>query len=149
LAATQGLVAFVALPLVGIGVDRFGTRALLVAAFCAQPLHALVLSLVDKYGWLLLPRVFLFFSWAILEVAGVLFVTSLTIERRRGTAQFLYMGVQVLGNLIGFSLAGFLAENFGYVFMYRVRSGTAAAGPAVFAAILLQCRRKPTNGREV
>jgi len=88
----QGLVALVALPLTGMGVDRFGTRLLLAMAFVAQPLRALSLSLIGQYEWLLLPHIFHFFTWAGFEVAGVLFVASLAAEGSRATAQTLYVG---------------------------------------------------------
>ena len=142
LAATQGLVALIALPLVGRGVDRFGARLLLAVAFIAQPLRAMSLSLVGAYEWLLLPQFFHFFTWAGLEVAGVLFVASLAAEGGRATAQALYMGAQVLGTLLGASLAGYLAEYYGYAAMYRVSGAAAAVGLGLFAAMLWARQRK-------
>jgi len=133
LAAAQGCVALVALPLTGWGVDRFGARWLLVLALVAQPLRAFSLSLVTSYEWLMLPQVFHFFTWAGFEVAGVLFVVKLAREGSRATAQALYMGAQALGSLLGASLAGYLAEHQGYAFMYQMCAGIAAIGLVVFA----------------
>ena len=132
LAAVQGFVAMVALPLTGWGVDRFGTRLLLLLAFIVQPLRALSLSLVDSYQWLLLPQVFHFFTWAGFEVAGVLFVARLASEGNRGMAQAMFMSAQVLGNLLGSALAGYLAEHHGYASMYGVSGALAAVGLGIF-----------------
>jgi len=133
LAAVQGGVALVALPLTGRGVDRFGARWLLLLAFVAQPLRSLSLSLVGSYEWLLLPQVFHFFTWAGFEVAGVLFVARLAAEGNKGTAQALYMSAQVLGNLLGAAVAGYLAEYYGYGAMYQISAGFAAVGLLIFA----------------
>jgi MFS transporter, PPP family, 3-phenylpropionic acid transporter len=145
LAATQGVVALIALPLVGRGVDRFGARLLLVAAFIAQPLRALSLSFVSDYQWLLAPQIFHFFTWAGLEVSGVLFVVSLAPPGGRATAQAFYMGAQVLGNLLGSSLAGYLAEFHGYAIMYQVSSGAAAVGLGVFVGMLIMRRNRAVD----
>jgi PPP family 3-phenylpropionic acid transporter len=133
LAAVQGGVALVALPLTGRGVDRFGARWLLLLAFIAQPLRAFSLSLVGSFEWLLLPQGFHFFTWAGFEVAGVLFVARLATEGNKGTAQALYMSAQVLGNLLGSALAGYLAEHYGYGIMYQTSAALAAIGLGVFA----------------
>ncbi len=132
LAAVQGCVAMIALPLTGWGVDRFGARLLLLLAFIAQPLRALSLSLVDSYQWLLLPQVFHFFTWAGFEVAGVLFVARLASEGNRGMAQAMFMSAQVLGNLLGSALSGYVAEHYGYDPMYWISGALAAIGLGIF-----------------
>ena len=147
LAAVQGGVALVALPLTWRGVDRFGTRALLLLAFVAQPLRAFSLSLVGSYQWLLAPQVFHFFTWAGFEVAGVLFVARLASEGNKGTAQALYMSAQVLGNLLGSALAGYLAEHYGYGPMYRTSAALATVGLVIF--VWQQWKTKNSTRQEV
>jgi predicted MFS family arabinose efflux permease len=141
LMAFQGIVALVALPLIGWGVDRFGPRLLLVAALVAMPLRALTLSFVTTHEMLLVPQLFHFFTWAGLEVSGVLFVVALAGDRGRATAQSLYMGAQVLGHLVGSSLVGYSAEHFGYVMMYRLSSAAAGVGLLVFLLMLYRERQ--------
>ncbi len=135
LAATQGVIAVVALPLTGAMVDRFGVRLLLWLGFLAQPLRAVGLAFVDDYHFLLLPQALHFFTWAGFEVAGVLLVNQLAAEDGGGTAQSLFRGSQVLGSLIGASVCGYLAEFHGYGAMYGIAAGLAACGWGLFSLL--------------
>lgn len=132
LAAVQGGVAIVALPLTGRGADRFGVRLPLLLAFIAMPLRALSLTLASSYEWLLFPQVFHFFTWAGFEVAGVLFVARLASEGNRGMAQAMFMSAQVLGSLLGSALSGYVAEHHGYDPMYYISGALAAVGLVLF-----------------
>jgi len=135
LAASQGVIAVVALPLTGAMVDRFGVRLLLWLGFLAQPLRAMGLAFVDDYRFLLLPQALHFFTWAGFEVAGVLLVNQLAAEDSRGTAQSLFRGSQVLGTLIGATLCGYLAEFHGYGAMYTSAAVLAACGWGLFTLL--------------
>jgi len=146
LAASQGVIAVVALPLTGMAVDRFGKGALLWLGFLAQPLRALSQSTVTEYQWLLLPQLFHFFTWAGFEVAGVLMVTELAGEENQGTAQSLFRSCQVLGMLVGAVISGYLAEHFGYRVMFILAAGAASLGLALFSA-MLGWRRLTATGR--
>ena len=137
LAASQGIIAVVALPLTGMAVDRFGVRSLLWLGFLAQPLRALSQSTVTEYQWLLLPQLFHFFTWAGFEVAGVLMVTQLAGPGNQGTAQSLFRSCQVLGMLVGAALSGYLAEYYGYPAMFVLAASAAAIGLALFTAMLV------------
>jgi len=75
----------------------------------------------------------------------VLFVVSLAPPGGRATAQAFYMGAQVLGNLLGSSLAGYLAEFHGYAIMYQVSSGAAAVGLGVFVGMLIMRRNRAVD----
>ncbi len=147
LMASQGLVALVGLPLIGWGVDRFGTRALLLTAFIAMPLRALALSFVTGYRWLLVPQVFHFFTWAGLEVSGVLFVTGLVGPGSKATAQSMYMGAQVLGQFLGAAAGGYAAEHFGYVIMYRLASLLSVVGLVIHLVVQLRIRKAEKRRR--
>lgn len=136
LAASQGVIAVVALPLTGAMVDRFGVRLLLWLGFLAQPLRAASLGIVDDYHFLLLPQALHFFTWAGFEVAGVLLVNQLAPENGRATAQSLFRASQVLGSLIGASVCGYLAEFHGYGSMYFTAAALAACGCALFSSLL-------------
>jgi len=143
LAASQGVIAIVALPLTGAMVDRFGVRLLLWLGFLAQPLRAMGLAFVDDYRFLLLPQGLHFFTWAGFEVAGVLLVNQLAAEDSRGTAQSLFRSSQVLGTLIGATLCGYLAEFHGYAAMYASAAVLAACGWGFFTLLT----RKLSNTR--
>lgn len=136
LAASQGIIAVVALPLTGMAVDRFGVRALLWLGFLAQPVRALGQAAVTDYHWLLLPQLCHFFTWAGFEVAGVLLVTQLADEESQGAAQSLFRGCQVLGMLVGAGLSGYLAEYHGYPVMFVLAAAAAAVGLVLFTAML-------------
>ena len=149
LAASQGVIAVVALPLTGMAVDRFGVRSLLWLGFLAQPLRALGQASVSQYHWLLAPQLFHFFTWAGFEVAGVILVSELAGESNRGTAQSLFRSSQVLGMLVGAGLTGYLAEHQGYPTMFVAASAAAACGWVLFSVMLLRGRApRPTPGRE-
>ena len=148
LAASNALIAVVALPLTGIGADRFGVRTLLWLGFLAQPLRCLGLAAVSQYHWLLLPQLLHLFSWAGFEVAGVIHVNRLAEESNRGTAQSLFRSSQVLGALVGAGAVGYLAEHHGYPAMYVAAAAAAACGTMLFSATLLRGRVPAACGGE-
>ena len=132
LGAVQGGVALVALPITGRGVDRVGARWILLFAFMAMPMRAFSLIFVESPVWLMAPISFHFFTWAGFEVAGVLFVSRLADSGNRGLAQAMFVSAQVLGNLVGSPILGYLAEEFGYSIMYCVSSLMALVGLVLF-----------------
>jgi len=132
LGAFQGCVALIALPVLGRGVDRIGSRWILLFAFMAMPSRAFSLVFVESPVWLLAPILFHFFTWAGFEIAGVLFVSRLTDLQNRGMAQAMFVGVQGLGNLVGSPFLGYIAEQYGYPFMYCASSLLALIGLVLF-----------------
>ena len=144
LGAFQGCVALVALPVLGRGVDKIGARWILLFAFIAMPIRSYSLVFVESPIWLLAPILFHFFTWAGFEVAGVLFVSSLSDIKNRGIAQAMFIGMQGFGNLVGSPLLGYIAEQYGYPLMYCAGAGLAFVGLALFF-----CQQWFSNAHEV
>lgn len=142
LLACNGLIGLVAMPVCGRIVDRFGPRRMLWLAFLAQPLRLASYSLVSDHRWLIAPQALHFFTWAGLEVSAVLFITRLAGEGRSATAMSGYMGMHVLGGMVGVSLAGLVAENLSYAVMFRGSALCATIGLLVFTVVLLHLRRR-------
>jgi len=142
LLAFNGIIGLVAMPVCGRIVDRFGPRRMLWLAFLAQPLRLAVYSLVSDYRWLIAPQALHFFTWAGLEVSAVLFITRLAGEGRSATAMSGYMGMHVLGSIVGVSLTGLVAENLGYGVMFRGSALCSTLGLLVFTVVLLHLRRR-------
>jgi len=133
----NGFVALVGLPIVGLLVDRFGTRLLIVLAMIAQPLRVLTYSLAPDYPWLMVGQLFHIFTWAGLEIAGILFVTQTARPGNRATAMGMYHGAHVIGLFAGAFWSGYLAEHFGYPLMFRVCAAVSAVALLAFAAVLI------------
>ena len=132
LGAFQGCVALIALPVLGRGVDRIGARWILLFAFLAMPLRAASLVFIESPVWLLAPILFHFFTWAGFEVAGVLFVSRLADLQNRGMAQAMFVGIQGFGHLVGSTVLGFIAEQYGYPYMYSAGALLALFGLLFF-----------------
>ena len=128
-----GFVAVIGLPLTGRLVDRYGTRRLIWLALLTQPLRVAGYGLVGGEYWLLVvPQLMHAFTWAGLEIAGVLYVTRQALPGNQATALALYTGAQTMGVFLGASLSGHLAQHASYPLMYLVMAAIASLAIVVF-----------------
>jgi MFS family permease len=134
LMSINGMVALVGLPLTGILSDRFGCRVLILLALLAQPVRAFCYGLAPSHHWLLAPQVLHMFTWAGLEVAGMIYVSRTALPGNRATALAIFVGVQIAGRLVGAPVAGLLAEHVSYQAMYSLSAMAAVIGPIIFLA---------------
>jgi MFS family permease len=141
LMSINGFVALIGLPMTGLMTDRFGCRLLILLALIAQPLRTVCYSLAPTYHWLIAPQAFHFFTWAGLEVAGMIYVSRTALPGNRATALAMFIGAQTIGRLVGAPLAGYLAEHVGYIAMYWTSAGIAALGLLTFVTHLIADRR--------
>jgi len=128
LAGSNGIIALLALPLMGRIVDRFGVRRVLWLAFAAHPLRLLVISLAPGYWWLFLAQPLHLFTFAGYDVASVLHISRHVSAENRATAQALLSATRMSGVFFGAMLTGYLAEHIGYLPMYHVIAGITSVG---------------------
>ena len=128
-----GFVAVIGLPLTGRLVDRYGPRRLIWLALLTQPVRVAGYGLVGGQYWLLVfPQLLHAFTWAGLEIAGVLYVTRQAMPGNQATALAMYTGAQTMGWFVGASVSGHLAQHVSYPVMYLVMAATASLAIVVF-----------------
>jgi PPP family 3-phenylpropionic acid transporter len=128
-----GFVAVIGLPLTGRLVDRYGTRRLIWIALLTQPVRVAGYGLVAEEYWLLIvPQLLHAFTWAGLEIAGVLYVTRQALPGNQATALAMYAGAQTMGWFVGASVSGYLAQHVSYPMMYLVMAAIASLAIIVF-----------------
>lgn len=131
-----GLVLFVASPLGGRGVDRFGYVAVLPMLACIISSMWLI-SVSDTIWTLLAAAVIGAFGYGAAGPVARAMAMSVVPEERRGAASStLYLGSD-LGQLAGPVVGGLIATTLGYAAMYRI----APVSILVAAVVLLVARR--------
>ena len=143
-----GFVAVVGLPLTGRLVDKFGTRRLIWLALLTQPLRVAGYGLVgSEYTLLVVPQLLHAFTWAGLEIAGVLYVTRQAQPGNQATALALYAGAQTMGWFVGASVSGYLAQHVSYPVMYLVMAVVSSLAIVVFL-VTSRSATAPVGGLE-
>ncbi len=127
-----GLVAFFFLPLMGRAIDHFRASSVLVFSLLLQPLRVFVTSTLDDPNLLWIPILFHGVCWGGMEVAAVVYLSRRVEEGQKATVLSYYMAVRMLGALVGASICGYVAENYGYVSMFRVISAAALVGAVIY-----------------
>ncbi|RKX34825.1 MAG: hypothetical protein DRP71_05815 [Verrucomicrobia bacterium] len=150
LAGSNGIIAILALPLMGRVVDRFGVRRVLWLAFAAQPVRLLVISLAPSYWWLFAAQPLHLFTFAGYDIASVLYISRHVSAENRATAQAMLGATRMGGVFVGAILTGYLAENNGYPYMYHVIAGLTLIGLLAYMIGLRgQPPLKPVYGQPV
>lgn len=147
LAGVFGLVAFFFLPLMGRAIDRFRPSSVLVISLLFQPLRVFVTSTLDDPNFLWIPILFHGICWGGMEVAAVVYLSRRVEEGQKATVLSYYMAVRMLGTLVGASICGYVAENFGYVTMFRTISAAALVGAVVYIAGIVVSRTREKSSK--
>jgi PPP family 3-phenylpropionic acid transporter len=125
---TMGLIALVFLPLMGRWMDRANPVFILSLAFLAQPLRVFITSFIGQPEMLWIPLLLHGICWGGVEVAAIVYLSNLAGEGQKATVLSYYMAMRMLGNFFGASISGYLAENAGYILMFRTMSAIALVG---------------------
>jgi PPP family 3-phenylpropionic acid transporter len=150
LAGANGIIAVLALPLMGRIVDQFGVRRVLWLAFAAYPIRLMIISFAPNYWWLFAAQPLHLLSFAGYDVASVLYVARHVSVDNRATAQALLSSTRMAGFFFGAILTGYLAEHIGYVSMYQVIAGiTSISLIAYMIGLRGQPPLKPVYGQPV
>lgn len=150
LAGSNGIVAFLSLPLMGWIVDRFGVRRVLWLAFAAHPVRLVAISFAPDYWWLFLAQPLHLFTFAGYDVASILYVGRNVSIENRAMAQALLSTTRMAGVFFGAILSGTLAEHVGYPFMYQFVAALSALSIIVYMVGLRgQAPLKPIYGQTI
>ncbi len=126
--ALMGLMALIALPLMGKLVDTRGPYGALVIGFISQALRPFIVSSISDPNWLWVSHFCHIFGWAGREVGALVLMLSLMGSNRRATAVSLLATMTMAGTMVGSYLMGTWADRFGYPSMFRYISITAFVG---------------------
>lgn len=149
LSGTMGVVAFICLPFMGKAVDRISPALVLSIAFLALPLRVILTSLITDPTLLWMPILLHGITWGGVEVSAVIYLASLVAPDQKATVLSFYTSVRVLGHLVGSSLSGYLAENYGYTAMFQVITAISLFGAGVYIIGSLVLRKRGQNARTV
>ncbi|MBT4815049.1 MAG: MFS transporter [Lentisphaerae bacterium] len=127
-----GVMAVVALPLMGSLADRVGPKWILTLAFIAMPVRVLIQSVTVSGVGLYLAQCFHFFTWAGPEVVVYVYVTRLVGEQDKGVAISAYLTTRTIAGIVANPLIGFLAEHAGFRPMFGIVACISAVGLALF-----------------
>jgi PPP family 3-phenylpropionic acid transporter len=142
LVAMNGIVALVGLPVMGLVVDRIGTRLMLVVGLAAHALRALLYSFVGVPSGLFAVQLLHLLTWAGQEIAAMVYLRQVTLPGNRATAMALYGGAMMLGAFVGGILCGRLADVAGYEAMFQVTAAISSLGVVGFLALSRRARRE-------
>lgn len=132
LSGFMGLVALLSLPLIGKWIDRINPTHILTASFLAQAIRVWINSTIGEVEFLWIPILLHGLCWGGVEVAAVVYLSSLASEGHKATVLSYYLSVRMLGQLFGSGLSGYLAEHAGYIVMFRTLSAVAFLGTVIF-----------------
>lgn len=132
LSGSYGIIAFFFLPAMGVAVDRYRPAVILTMALFCQPVRVFLPSLIDDPNFLWIPILLHGICWGGIEVVAIVYLSRLVEEDQKASVLSYYMAVRMLGNLVGASICGYVAENFGYVMMFKVVSSLALIGAIIY-----------------
>ncbi len=141
----MGFMALVFLPLMGKWLDRVNPSFVLSIAFLAQPIRVGITSFIDQPEMLWIPLLLHGLCWGGIEVAAIIYLSRLAGEGKKATVLSYYMATRMLGNFVGATLAGYLAEKEGYVFMFRTMSFIALLGVLSYVVFALRKKTKKSE----
>ena len=128
----MGIVALISLPVMGRWIDRINPTHILSISFLAQPLRVFITSFIGDANMLWIPILLHGLCWGGIEVAAIVYLSSLVQDGRKATVLSYYLSVRMLGQLMGFGVSGYLAENVGYVSMFRTMAAAALFGALLY-----------------
>jgi len=150
LMGVNGLMGLIGLPLMGLVGDKIGPRLLILFAIIAQPLRSLGYSLVsENYQFLFLVQVLHIFTWAGLEIGVLMLLKQVAGSHMYQKLYSRYIFVRQIGMVAGNYLVGYLAENYGYIFMYQVIAIITTLAIPVYVKLYFQTARKVAAIREL
>ena len=150
LAGSNGIIAVLALPLMGWIVHRFGVRRVLWLAFAAHPIRLIVYSLAPDYWWLFLAQPLHLFTFAGYDVASILYIARNVSNENRALAQALLSTTRMAGVFVGAIVTGYLAEHSGYIAMYQIMATLSSLGVIAYMIGLRgQPPLKPIYGQAI
>ena len=132
LSGSFGIIAFFFLPAMGMAIDRYRPTLILTIALFCQPVRVFLPSLIDDPNFLWIPILLHGICWGGIEVVAIVYLSRLVEEDQKASVLSYYMAVRMLGNLVGASICGYVAENFGYVMMFQVISSMALIGAFIY-----------------
>ena len=146
LSGMMGAIALVSLPIMGSLIDRVKGEWVLSAAFFAHVCRLLLNSMISDPNYLWVPILLHGISWGGVEVSAVVYLAKLGGEGSKATLLSYYMAVRTLGAALGSGAIGYLAENAGYVTMFRTMALVAFAGLSIYLLGQLRSskRREPS-----
>ena len=133
LSGSFGIIAFFFLPAMGMAIDRYRPTLILTIALFCQPVRVFLPSLIDDPNFLWIPILLHGICWGGIEVVAIVYLSRLVEEDQKASVLSYYMAVRMLGNLVGASICGYMAENFGYVMMFQVISSLSLIGAATYS----------------
>jgi len=128
----MGVMALIFLPLMGRWIDHANPTFILSIAFFAQPLRVFLTSLIDQPEMLWIPLLLHGICWDGIEVAAIVYLSSLAKDNQKATVLSYYIAMRMLGNFVGASISGYLAENVGYIPMFRSMAAAALFGAMTY-----------------
>jgi PPP family 3-phenylpropionic acid transporter len=143
---SMGFIALLFLPLMGRWIDHANPTFILSIAFLAQPLRVFLTSCIDQPEMLWVPLLLHGICWGGVEVAAIVYLSSLAKENQKATVLSFYIAMRMLGNLVGASISGYLAENFGYIPMFQSMTLVALFGAMSYIVGVYLMERKPQAG---
>ena len=133
LSGSFGIIAFFFLPAMGMAIDRYRPTLILTIALFCQPARVFLPSLIDDPNFLWIPILLHGICWGGIEVVAIVYLSRLVEEDQKASVLSYYMAVRMLGNLVGASICGYVAENFGYVTMFQVISSLSLIGAVTYS----------------
>jgi len=141
-----GVMAVIALPLVGTLADRLGSRSILLLSFLAMPLRLLVQAAARSAFGLYVAQCFHFLTWAGPEVVIYVYVQRLVGERDKGVAVSAYFTTRTVAAIVANPLIGFFAEHLGFRPMFVIVACISSLGLITFWG--LEGRSQDTEHRD-
>ncbi|MCZ6674815.1 MAG: MFS transporter [Verrucomicrobia bacterium] len=132
LSGIMAITSLIFLPLMGKWSDRANPVFIISIAFLAQPLRVYIISFIGQAEMLWIPLLLHGLCWGGIEVAAIVYLSSLAKEGQKATVLSFYMAMRMLGNLVGAGLTGYLAETYGYVVMFHTMATAALIGAVIY-----------------
>jgi len=132
LSGMMGFVALIFLPIIGKWIDRINPIHMLTISFLAQSVRVLITSFIGQVEMLWIPILLHGLCWGGIEVAAIVYLSSLAKKGHKATVLSYYLAVRMFGQLFGAALSGYLAENAGYTIMFRTMALGALIGSIIY-----------------
>ncbi len=117
---------------VGRFADRYGRRPALAVTFLLMPLRLLLYIPATGPAWVMFVQMLHGFNFGIMGTIAIVFVNDIANEANRATAQSRLSATAGLATAIGPPLCGWLAQNWGFNWMFALMSAVGVAGATIF-----------------
>jgi MFS transporter, DHA1 family, multidrug resistance protein len=129
----------------GLVSDRLGPKTVLVAGMVLYAFSFVLYALAPSPGWLVVPRVLQAVAMVSTFPTGIAYIGDLIEERDRAAAIGLYTAAMGSGFAVGPLIGTWFGSTEGYPAAYLAGAAIAAGG-AVFGAVRLRGKKRPTAG---